>query len=97
MTEGKLIGSTAAYFALGHGENNGKETLSSNGDSVLDIYCDRVAADQEKHDVEEHLGDAGPEYGPYGLSSITLAATPGTFLISIFTYHVSNYSFILIR
>lgn len=96
LTEGKLIGSTAAYFALGRGENDGEETLSSNGDPALDIYCDGVAVDQEKHDVEERLGDAGPEDGPYGLSSITLAATPGTFLISNFTYRVSNYSFILI-
>ena len=64
---------------------------------MLDIYCDGVAADQEKHDVEECSGNTGPEDGPYGLSSITLAATPGMFLISIFTYRVSNYSSILIR
>ena len=79
LREGMLLGSTAAHFALNPGkasESGDEETMSSHEDDGLDTNANVV---QERHGVEECLGDAGPESGPQSLSSITLATSPGIF------------------
>ena len=74
LREGMLLGSTAAHFSSNLECDEESEAMSSHEDGGLDINGDII---QEKHGVEERLGDAGPENGPQSLSSITLASSPG--------------------
>ena len=78
VRSGMLVGTTSSYIAQ----------LSSEGDSTGD--SDDVSEgttedeweDDKEEDNQENLGrlqDAGPVAGPQALSSITLAATSGTY------------------
>jgi hypothetical protein len=78
-----LLGSTAAHFAQKRDEASrcGDEEMMSGQED------DEVG----ENDVEECLGDVGPESGPQSLSSITLAVSPGTYTLYFQAYHVLIY------
>ena len=78
-----LRGSRAGHFASKQHEESqlaDNEMAAGDDDRRSDVDDD---ATQEKHSVEERLGDAGPEDGPQSLSSIMLATAPGILHIHV--------------
>ena len=80
VRSGMLVGTTASYIAqvLSEGNGTGDSDDVSEG-TTEDEWEDDKENSEDDHENLGRLKDAGPVAGPQALSSITLAATPGTY------------------
>lgn len=76
LRERLLVGSTAGYFVSENGRAAGR-VLDNGTDDEMEV--DGVEDMEERiGNVEDNVDDEGPDSGPQSLSSIMLAAVPGT-------------------